>query len=245
MKNNPHTMKSKLLIIMTITMMIVCSGLAQATFISDVLATFTGNMVVTGNTTLQNNVIINTTGKSNTPLTLYGNNESFVQFLVKNTNPSGSADVMTGNDLSDGISTYMNDMGVTNSNFSDINYVNVTPANTSYNLITNSSFVIALGTSGKIIKFSLNSFTNPTFVSYWDSTGQNLMGKNISNITTINVVTINSTTVISNTENISTNLYIPLIRGTPALGAMYYNNTLQVPCWYNGTAWYQANKSNC
>lgn len=178
-------MKIKNLIISIFMLTLVC-GFAQATILSDLISSFTGPVNINAST-------------SNTALTIIGNNESFVQLLVKNTNNRGSADVMVGNDLSDNVSSYMNDMGVTGSNFSDPNYINVTPANTSYELITNSSFIIGTGTLGKTINFFVDSFTVPSWVFNITNTGIIMSsGKNITGVNNI----IASTETIT-TSNIS------------------------------------------
>ena len=162
---------------------------------------------------VHNSLLINLS-TSNTPLNIFGNNTSFIQILIQNRNRFGSSDLMTGNDLSDGSSTFMNDIGITGSNFSDSNYINVTPANTSYHFFTNSNFVLSGGTSGKIIKVYLDSFSNPTYIMNWTNNSIQIEAKiNITGNPSNNFL-VGFNLSLANSPNVSSAIgFLPAING--------------------------------
>lgn len=152
--------------------------------------------------------------------------------------------------------SFMTQYNFTTSKCRSINYgafLETTPANdSSYNL------------GNSTMKWLKGFFVNMLISGRLDATNGNITNFNSTNgiITNFNSTTSGITTATLGTATITTEtttnarittmlnltgarIILPITPLTPIVGTMYYNATLQVPCFYNGSAWLQANKTTC
>ncbi len=111
---------------------------------------------------------INNTQFDTNAISAYGNVEEYFQMLIQNYNSNASGDFAVASNFGNS-SYYMVDLGITGTTFNDITYSNVTPANTSYLISSDTPLVIGAGTP-KWISFFLDSFTLPNWIMNLTST---------------------------------------------------------------------------